>query len=219
MKTIINPLLIFIFIFFQTALVFSQNHNTVVTLKKYNFSVSVMGGESIFTNEFLTTGESFSNSEPNLNASFTYYLSDSKALKVDAGYTFTKSYSGSFWSNENYYEDGSKMFSLKASFLVGRFKPEEHFMFNFSLGLGVHVWKEGRFVDNNYGFNLIDSSWYTDTYTDEPQSEVSGLVSMGASVGYRFIKGFGICAEAEYDLITGTHHNYFPVRAGVFYIF
>jgi len=45
------------------------------------------------------------------------------------------------------------------------------------------------------------------------------LASIGGSVGYRFIKNFGVQVEAEYDMITGLNHNYFPVRGGVFYIF
>jgi len=142
MKTLSNPFIIFAFIFLQTTFVLSQNHNTVVTPQKYNFSFSVMGGESIFSDRFILTDDSYSRAQPNLNVSATYYLSDSKALKVDAGYTFTKPYSGVLVDGVNYSVGSSKMFSSKLSFLVGRFKPNEHFMYNFSLGLGVHYWRK-----------------------------------------------------------------------------
>ena len=204
MKTIINPLLISAFIFLQTAFVLSQNHNT---LKKYNFSFSVMGGESIFAVKFILTDNSYSNTQPNLNVSGTYYLSDSKALKVDAGYTFTKPYSGLLEGDGNSRIEGSNMFSSKVSFLIGRFKPDEHFMYNFSIGLGVHVWKPGSLTDIDFNYKI------------EYQTEVNVLASVGGSVEYRFTKRFGICAEAEFDMITGNRHSYFPLRGGVFYIF
>ena len=219
MKTLSNPFIIFAFIFLQTTFVLSQNHNTVVTPQKYNFSFSVMGGESIFSDRFILTDDSYSRAQPNLNVSATYYLSDSKALKVDAGYTFTKPYSGVLVDGVNYSVGSSKMFSSKLSFLVGRFKPNEHFMYNFSLGLGVHYWKEGSYTENTTYLNLADSTRFTESNTYEYKTEVNVLASIGGSVGYRFIKNFGVQIEAEYDMITGLNHNYFPVRGGVFYIF
>lgn len=216
MKTRVNPFLISVFIFLQAIIAFSQSQKTESVSNKYHFSFSFMGGESIFTNEFLTwETDSYSKAQPNLNLSATYYLSDVKAVKIDAGYTYTKSYTGSYMVDESFYEDATRFISFKGNFLVGKFEPGERLMYNLSIGLGVHIWKGGTVTDvfsENSGFG-------SRSYIYIPETEVSGLVSLGGSIGYIIFNGIGVRAEAEYDMLTGKQRNYFPIRAGIFYIF
>ncbi len=68
-----------------------------------------------------------------------------------------------------------------------------------------------------------DSSWTHSSNYYEPTSIVNAVLSVGGSAGYRITQHFGIRAEMEYNFITngiflGGNHNYFPLRAGLFYI-
>ncbi len=201
---------------------------------KYSFSVSLMGGISFLTNDFYPYyGDSKGKSGLNLNASSILFLSETKGLKFDVGYTYVKSRDWTYYSASNspyydsYYTGGSvSMLSFKGNILFGRFNPSERFMFYFSLGFGMHFTNQDSRTESYYSRNYPDTSYTLLTNTYQPVSEVNALISLGGSVGYRFSKRFGASIEMEYDMVTAESififwggRNYFPLRAGIFYIF
>jgi hypothetical protein len=195
--------------------------------EKYKFSVSLTGGASFLLGKYYpyegTPGNKIC---PDLNISCMLFFSDSKAVKVDAGFTSFRadnnvSPTTVYWSITG----GNMMrYSFKASFVLGSFKPDKRFMFYGVLGFGVHFAARDA-ITLKYNL-LLDSTQHVLTDVTEPTIWINPIISAGGAVGYRFSKHFGVNAEVEYIMILGSGEsmfmgkpNYFPLRAGLFYIF
>jgi hypothetical protein len=287
MKAILYPLLVIIFFFFQSSVLFSQNqtdiskiiigknyklvlfddteilgkvtgwdsssvkvetsnkstiiiprgnifyYTTELAPTKYNFSLSLLAGVSFVTSDmFPDRGNSSGKSGPNFNLSGTLFLSDTKAIKFDAGYTYVKANYNNYYTyySSNYrsiYEGGNvSLFSFKANILFGRFYPDERFMLSFGLGFGFNIMNQQEVTDHSYQQQWPDTTWVEHIYTNPAKSEISALVSLGGSLDYRLTKRLGVKIEMEYYMVTAEsiflifgNRNYLPMRAGLFYIF
>jgi hypothetical protein len=210
-------------------------YSSSITPNKYNYTLSLLGGISVFSgdNYYSYNGSTKTSAGPNFNLSGIYYISDSKAVKIDAGFTYLKpKYDNTYYADPMYpssysYDGGDvTMFSLKGNILVGRFVPDERIIMYASLGFGIHYTKTKEMTTTHFERNYPDTTLRSYTYSYPSHSEVNALISIGASLGYRLSKRFGVQAEIEYNLVTGSNNfiifggnNYFPIRAGIFYIF
>lgn len=211
-------------------------YSTELEPSKYNACVTLMGGISVPTNESYTYYNNESHPGPNFNAALLLFLSDTKAVKIDAGYTYIKR------NNDNYYYPypvtdpahqstftggDNSLYSLKFNMLFGKFSPDERFMYYASLGIGVHLTHTGDYTETYWLQNYPDTSKWTYHVSNVTYPIEANLVlGIGASLGYRVSKNFGIKAEVEYNLVTAANYflffggrSYFPMRAGVFYVF
>jgi hypothetical protein len=213
-------------------------YTTEVAPEKYNFLVSLMGGVSFITNNIYDYGiynyggNPNMKKGPNINAAAIWFISDTKALKFDAGFTYlnagTYQYISSYdpHYNTTYSGGNVSLYTFKANILFGRFKPEEKVILYASLGFGIHSTNQESSTELYYSSGYPDTAWTQHTYYMQPFSEVNAVISVGGCAGYRFSKHFGASLEMEYDMITGENiflffgnRNYFPLRAGIFYIF
>jgi hypothetical protein len=213
-------------------------YTTEMVPEKYNFMASLMGGVSFITNNFYDYGMYYNGVNPNknrgmnINAAAIWFFSDTKAVKFDAGFTYlnagTYQYISSYdpHNNTTYSGGNVSMFTFKANILFGRFKPEERVILYASLGFGIHSTNQDAATERYYTIVYPDTAWTQQTYYSQPVSEVNAVISVGGCAGYRFSKHFGASLEMEYDMVTGENiflffgnKNYFPLRAGIFYIF
>lgn len=215
-------------------------YSTELEIPKYRFLVSLMAGASFITNNIYDYGYGIYNyygnqnkkQGLNINAAAIWFISDTKAVKLDAGYTYVKAGDYSYVTNydplyNTTYTGGNiSMYSIKANILFGRFKPEERIILYASLGFGIHITNQEAATESYYSSGYPDTAWTLQTNHILPTSEVNAVISVGGCAGYRFSKHFGASMEMEYDMITGENYflffgnrNYFPLRAGIFYIF
>lgn len=195
--------------------------------EKYKFSVSLTGGASFLSFEYNPFYEkNISKAFMNLNLSGVMFFSDSKAIKIDAGYTYVKADNNLSGTNlAPFYSsiDGGNVsiISVKGCFIIGRMKPDEKFIFYAALGFGVNfaARDEITIIPNDSAIT-VGPGYIMGTLWINP------LISLGGTVGYRFSKNFGALAEIEYNMLLGSgesmftgKRNYFPLRAGLFYIF
>jgi hypothetical protein len=210
-------------------------YSTEMAPSKYKYAISLLGGVSLLSGDNYNY-YSYSNSTkiaPNFNLAGMFFLSDTKAIKIDAGYTYIKAkydnnlYPGAPYYYQTTYEGGNiSYFSFKGNILFGRFIPDERIIYYFSVGFGLHLTSQQDITEHYYTQNYPDTTYVPATRILQNQSEVNALLSIGGSVGYRITKKFGVKLEMEYNLITGNYfflffggRNYFPLRAGVFYVF
>lgn len=197
---------------------------------KYFFSASFMGGVSLLSGGFFPfEGISGGITAPNFNLGMMWFFSSSKGLKLDAGYTYVKSDNTLIEAHNDSYlretmEGGDvSIYSIKGNFLLGRFRPAERIILFVSMGIGVHITKQ-QAITIHYDYKMFpDSAWMHSTNYYEPTTDVNAIISVGGAAGYRITKNFGVRVEIEYNFITngiflGGNHNYFPLRAGLFYI-
>jgi hypothetical protein len=162
-----------------------------------------------------------------------FFLSDSKAIKFDAGYTFVKAkydnYGPYYYSDPHYeytYEGGdASLFSFKGNILFGEFSPITRLTYYGSLGIGIHFLSLQEVTEHYWTQNYPDTTWVPRTSNIPSNTEINAIISIGASIGYRINKNLGLKAEIEYDLVTSSYafiffggRNYFPIRAGIYYI-
>jgi hypothetical protein len=211
-------------------------YSTELEPSKYKYSFSLLGGISLMTDENYYHGYNGSGGStifPNFNLAGIFFISDTKAIKVDAGYTYVKRTYDDGWYPANHpeyrstYEGGDlSMFSLKGNLLLGKFTPDEKILLYGSIGLGIHYTKKQDEIYSSWHQSYPDTAtWIHESYTYHYNGEVNLLLSLGASAGYRFTKRFGVKAEIEYNLMGGEYfifwggRSYFPIRAGIFYVF
>ncbi len=195
--------------------------------EKYTFSVSLTGGASFLSFEYNPFYEkNISKAYMNLNLSAVMFFSDSKAIMIDAGYTFVKADNNLSGTNvAPFYSSivggDVSIISIKGSFIMGRMKPEEKFIFYATLGFGVNfaARDEITIIPNDSAIT-VGSEYIFGTLWINP------LISLGGTAGYRFSKNFGAIVETEYNMLLGSgesmftgKRNYFPLRAGLFYMF
>jgi hypothetical protein len=202
---------------------------------KYKFSCSVMGGISLLTERSNYYNDYNGNKKiaPSFSVSGMFFLSDTKAVKIDAGYTYVKAnydYYNNYYGAPSYpvtYTGGDvSLYSIKGNLLYGSFDANEKLILYASVGLGIHL------TSQKAAYIYYWQSYYPDSaakqYTDyhASQSYFNAMLSIGGGLGYRFSRNFGVKAEVEYNMITTSYAfflfngpNYFPVRAGIFYIF
>jgi hypothetical protein len=207
-------------------------YSTDLTPSKYNYSLFLLGGVSLFTqdNDYNTYGNG-TTVGPNFNLGFIYYLSSTKALKIDAGYTYYKAkYDVNYYYPDPYYQTtysggNASLYSVKGSIMFGRYEPSERIILSASLGLGFHYSAQQRVTQSYWTRYYPDTTWKQASYVTPARNDLNAIISVGGSVGYRFSKNFGVIAEGEFDLVTGRYafiffgnRNYFPLRAGIFYI-
>jgi len=215
-------------------------YTTDINPSKYSYQLALLGGASFLTNDsYVYEGGYLNNNKsgPNFNLSFTYFLSDVKAIKIDVGYTYLKAnydyyYYAYYGESDPLHQptvDGGDigMYGIKCNLLFGRFIPEERFQLSGAVGFGIHLNSIKSTTYTSYQRNYPDTSTWT-KYTDynPARTDVNALFCLGVSFGYRFSKHLGVRAEAEFDFIStsgiffyGGGRNYFPVRAGMFYSF
>ena len=205
---------------------------TDITPSKFKYSFFVLGGINIFTNNN-NFDVSYSGTRtvtgPNFNAGAIFYLSDSKAIKIDAGFSYLKNqdyypvypYETSYYSSTG---GNVSLYSLKVNLMLGSFEPKSSLSYYFSIGAGIHFshWSERTETESDYW----DTTWHYNTYTYPGNTETNFLLSLGAGLGYRFSKHFGANAEIEYDITSNQPwffiffgSGYFPLRAGISYTF
>jgi opacity protein-like surface antigen len=203
--------------------------STDLTPKHYKFSFSLLGGTSLLADNYYHyyyTSDKKSLSGIHADITGLFYLSDSKAIKLDMSYSHFK---GQDYTSESYggyppsyYSSGSvTYFSFKPNIVLGYFKPKERFIGYGSLGIGIHYTKEGEWTEQWY--NTYDSTYRI--YTTPERSYVNAVFSLGGGVGYRITDNLGIHGEIEYNLITSDAsflffggRGYFPLRIGVTYM-
>lgn len=209
-------------------------YSSDLTPSHYKFCLSLLGGVSLLSEEseynYYGRGSKIG---PNINLSGMFFLSDSKAIKFDAGYTFVKAkydnYNSYYYNDPHYeytYEGGdASLFSFKGNILFGEFSPTERITYYGSLGLGIHFLSLQEVTEHYWTQNYPDTTWVLRTSNIPSNSEFNAIISVGGSFGYRITKNLGLKAEIEYNLVTSSYafiffggRNYFPVRAGIFYI-
>lgn len=201
------------------------------TPQKYKYSVSLLGGVSLLAEDYYshgyytTTRDNMAGYHGDLTGMF--YLSDSKAIKIDFGFSKfnrkNESYSIYYSEYPSYYSGGDvTYFSFKPSMVLGAFKPKERFFIYGSLGVGINYTNEAERTEKYY--SSYDSAYRT--YNTPSRSYVNALFGIGGGIGFRIGKNLGIHAEAEYNMITydGTFliffggRGYFPLRIGLTYM-
>lgn len=209
-------------------------YSTDFTLSKYKFSLSLLGGVSVFSGDHsYNYNSSGSNIGLNIDLMGIYFLSDSKAVKIDAGFTFLKpKYDNNYYNPygsayQTTFSGGDVfLYSLKANLLIGTFKPVNRTILYASFGIGIHLTKQKEIIEHSRTQHYPDTTWNEIIYTTPDRNDFNALLSIGAGFGYRFTEHFGLKAEIEYNMVTSSYEflffsgrSYFPMRAGIFYIF
>jgi hypothetical protein len=202
--------------------------STETTPSKYYASVSLLGGVSLLTNRDSYYYNDNINSGLNLDLAGFVYFSDSKALKVDLGYSYIKAdYNNNYTEPAIYpyypstYTGGNiSYYSLKGNFLFGTFKPKNKIIAYGSVGFGFHVTSQSEINEEYYNYN--DSSYRTNNI--HAKSVLNAVLSAGGGFAYMVSKQVGIHAEIEYNFLTSEGdlymfrgYSYFPIRAGIIY--
>ena len=206
-------------------------YSTTAASSKYLFSISLMGGASLYTgNDHYYNHGNGMQTGINIDLAGIYYLSDTKGIKFDLGYSFLKA---NYEENAipaiypyypYIYEGGDvSNYLFKGNFLLGSFKPASRFIGYGSLGLGFHLSSQNEISEQYYSYE--DSVYRTRVYPAE--SEINAVISFGGGIGYRFSKHLGVHAEIEYNFVTShdsyffyyNGRSYFPMRIGVIYTF
>ena len=221
---------------YKTTVIIPKNnilyYSTNLTPSIYNLSVSLLGGPCFFAGNNTFTG--YQNKiKPgiNFNLAGIFYISDTKAIKIDAGYTYLKpDYEDYYYASDaghpSTYEGGDiSQFLAKGNILIGSFNPSQRLMVYASLGFGIHYMSQKSSTYTYWYRNYEDTTWNKSTESRQSQSYVNALLSVGAALGYRVTSRFGIMGEIEYNLISNegiifwSSSSYFPVRLGVYYNF
>lgn len=207
-------------------------YSSNLTPTNYIFSALLLGGISVYAGN--NTFNGYQNKvKPgiNFNLAGIFYLSDSKAIKLDFGYTYLKpNYDNYYYSSDpahpsSYVGGDISQFSAKGNILVGSFNPSQRLMLYASLGFGIHflAQKESTF---KYWYQYYqDSTWTQHTEYHQSERDVNALLSVGAALGYRITNKLGIMGEIEYNLVTTngfllfSTSSYFPMHIGVYYNF
>jgi hypothetical protein len=195
---------------------------------KYYASVSLLGGVSLLTNPNSYYYNDNINFGLNIDLAGLVYFSDTKALKVDLGYSYIKPK----YNNGNYelliypyypatYSGGNiSYYSLKGNFLLGTFKPKNKIMAYGSVGFGLHVTNQSAITEQYY--NYSDSAYVTNNMG--AKNDLNAVISAGGGIAFMISKQFGIHAEIEYNLLTSESnlymfrgYSYFPIRGGIIY--
>ncbi|MGA2668069.1 MAG: hypothetical protein ABSF32_04025 [Ignavibacteria bacterium] len=209
-------------------------YTTDLTPSKYNCLLSLLGGVSLFSkdNDYNTYNNG-STVGPNFDLGFIYFLSGTKAVQIDAAYTYYKA-KYDFYNNYNtdpHYQEtfsggNASLFSFKGSIMFGRFEPAERIILCASLGLGIHYTAQQQVTESYWYQPYPDTTWKQGAYITPAHNDLNALISIGGSMGYRFSKKLGVKVEMEYDIVTGGYaffflggRNYFALRGGIFYIF
>lgn len=204
-------------------------YSSGITQIKNKFSLSLLGGVSMFTsqNHYYYSGKH--QTGLNINLAGIFYLSETKAVKLDLGYTFLKA-----GNNDGYaepliypyyptvYEGGDVSFySLKGSGLLGSFNPKNDVSFYGSLGFGFNLTNQNEITERYYNYN--DSTYKTRII--HSKNDITAILSLGGGIIFKITERVGIHAEIEYHLITNDEdyfffygsNSYFPIRAGIKY--
>jgi hypothetical protein len=153
-----------------------------------------------------------------LNALFP--LSGIKGLRVDGGFT---RFDSKFNEQTYTYAEGPKtinMYYLKCDFVFGDMEAGQKEWAYGIAGVGLHFWNEPEY-ESNY-FNSLDSTYHT--YQFPGFSYTNAVLSIGAALGYRFTKHFGIYGDIQLNAVTFIGYfpffvseAYIPVRVGITY--
>lgn len=202
-----------------------------LTPQKYKFSISLLGGASLLADDYYRYGY-YTSTRDNMvgyHADLTgmFYLSDSKAIKVDFGFSRfnmkNEAYPQYYTEYPSYYSGGEvTYFSFKPNIVLGAFKPKERFFIYGSFGVGINYTNEAERTEKYY--SSYDSLYRT--YVRPSRSYVNALIGIGGGLGFRIGRNLGIHAEAEYNMITydGAFllffggRGYFPLRIGLTYM-
>ena len=205
-------------------------YSTDITQIKNKFSLSLLGGVSVMTSQ---SSYYYSGGKPqtglNIDLAGIFYLSETKAVKIDFGYNFLKAiYDNGYVMPLIYpyypstHEGGDlSSYSLKGNGLLGWFNPKDNISFYGSLGFGFNLIHQNEIKENYYNYN--DSSYHTNIYN--PKNDINAILSIGCGMIFRLSGRLGIHAEIEYHLITNDENyfyfyrgnSYFPIRAGIKY--
>ena len=195
-------------------------------------SALLLGGISVYAGD--NTFNGYQNKvKPgiNFNLAGIFYLSDSKAIKIDFGYTYLKpNYDNYYYSSDpahpSSYEGGDiSQFYAKGNILVGSFSPSQRLIMYASLGFGIHYMVQKEATIKYWYQYYQDSTWQQYTEYHQSESNVNALLSVGAALGYRVTDKLGIMGEIEYNLVTTngfllfSTSSYFPMRIGLYYNF
>lgn len=202
-------------------------YSTDITGSKYYASISLMGGVSFLTNHHMHSYGGGPQTALHLDASGMFYLSDNKAVKIDAGFTYIKAnYDNGIVAPLIYpyypsiYEGGDiSYFLIKGNFLLGTFNPQKNIIAYGSVGFGIHYTLINEIHEQNY----YDSAYHSSTISSA--SDVNAVLSIGGGIAFKLSKQIGIHSELEYNLVTSDNNyypmhagkSYFPFRAGIIY--
>lgn len=197
---------------------------TDLTPSKYLFSLSLLSGINTTADE-----RGYNRRQKpgfNIDLSGMFYLSSTKAVKIDIGYTHFKAdyedyYPLYYPDYPSTYTGGNvSQFYIKPNVVIGTFDPASRFTAYGSFGLGIAHTIQHEMTYRTY--NGYDSAY--SVYRSPTNSNTNALISIGGGLGYRITNNLGIHAEIEYNLITTGEYffifggkNNFPIRAGISY--
>jgi hypothetical protein len=199
--------------------------STDLTPTKYKSSFSLLGGVSLSADDRSYSYYS-QNQGINFNLMGMFYISETKAVKIDMGYSYFKP--GTSAIQLLYYPyypveySGGEVshFTFKPNIVLGTMNPANRFMAYGSLGLGINFTHQNERTERQY--SDYDSTYHT--YITPKRNYTNAVISLGGGMGYRFTKNLGIHAEIEYNLVTAGEYffifggrSYFPMRAGITY--
>lgn len=201
-----------------------------LTPQKYKFSISLLGGASLLADDYYRYSYYSSTRDNSVgyhgDITGMFYLSDSKAIKIDFGFSrFKRNEAYPLYYNEypSFYSGGEiTYFSFKPNIVLGAFRPKDKFFIYGSLGVGINYTNEAERTERFY--SSYDSVYKT--YVTPSRSYVNALIGIGGGLGFRIGKNLGVHAEAEYNMITydGAFlfffggRGYFPLRIGLTYM-
>lgn len=184
---------------------------------KYKVIFSLGGGTAHFSFDFsdapFTGKYSFQ-----LNALLP--LNKTQGIRIDAGYT---TFNSKFDNYTYTYAEGPKtinMYYLKCDYVFGDMEPGQKEWAYGIAGIGLHFWNEPEYESTYY--RSYDSTYHTSHFPGF--SYTNAVFSVGAALGYRITKHFGIYGDIQLNAITFIGYFpffigevYIPVRAGITY--
>ena len=156
---------------------------------KYKFLVSLSGGTILYTS---STGYSQTKFGQDYQLSGFYFLSETRAIKIDMRFSYI---APKYPDQGTYYGGNTSMYTIKANFLTGFFKPQNKLIAYISAGIGVCHYIQNEFGDND--------GYYS--FTVPEINKVNVVFSIGASLGYRFSKNFGVAGELEFNYFSNKY--------------
>src|SRR4030095_13097777 len=197
--------------------------STDLTPEKYDFSLSLTCGVSFLNREYYYYYSSNNSLPgPHFNAGAMFYISDSKAVKVDLSLSFAKpKFENTYYiyyeeqpPEQDKFEGGEIVyFSLKPSFALGGFKPSDHVTAYASLGLGINYFSQKDVKRTYYYYNYEDSTYTLRSETRPGRNDVGAVLGLGGGINFRITPKLSILTEGELNVLFSRNdaHTYIPL--------
>ena len=201
---------------------------TDLTPEKYESSFALTGGIS-FLNDDRYYYSRESQPGPHINLSGMFYLSGTKAVKVDLSYSYAKpkyeetyyySYGGEAPEPDKFEGGEGTYISLKPSFVLGQLRPENKTMAYGYIGLGVNYFHKEDLLHTYYYRDYKDTTYTVRTDKMTGRSGLGAVLGFGGGLGFRITPKLSILTEIEFNILTlwEDFRSYIPLRIGINYL-